>query len=555
MESLLRTIINEVLTGKNQEQIFNTIAAEVGKIFDARGIILANSELDQFLCGQIFEKNQILIFNNIDELELPQSVKEICNKTGVKSTVAVPFIYKNTPIALLFLINKENFRQLSQSDINLLNPIVQQIEIGLNVFQLAGQFSKLSSIERTIREILFEARSQEDHDQVFNYLLNKIAILFNVERAIHLHYEGEKRNLHVRNEVLINKNLKSIMNQPFLSARHTKELEPKTFNEAISINNVDIEIKDTKLKEYLKSKNIESFMLYPKAEKMPNEEQEKILAITMLCSTYPRIWTSQEIDSFALIVDTTSVVYFEIIERKEKEQTKKTFLATLTHDLRSPLNAEQKALEVILSKKLGTSLEEFSKYLEEIYKTNKELLRIVNNILSVYHYEEGKFELKLREVNIAELIETSVNSMISLAEEQGSEINTSIEPGLLPVIADQDEIFRVINNLICNAIKHNDKGTIINISVKRINNELEVSVSDNGKGIPEKEKAEIFERYPTKKREIGTGLGLYLSKKIIKAHNGRIWFESEVGKGTTFYFTLPNFPIINSNDGLAKTQL
>ena len=107
------------------------------------------------------------------------------------------------------------------------------------------------------------------------------------------------------------------------------------------------------------------------------------------------------------------------------------------------------------------------------------------------------------------------------------------------VRADKAEIGRVIINLVSNAIKHTREGTEINISAEKINNELRVAVADNGEGIPEAERKNIFQRYPTAKRKIGTGLGLYLSKQIIDAHNGKIWFDSEVGKGTTFYFTLP----------------
>lgn len=185
---------------------------------------------------------------------------------------------------------------------------------------------------------------------------------------------------------------------------------------------------------------------------------------------------------------------------------------TLTHDMRGPLISEEKALELIMSKKLGTSLDNFHEYLEDIYKINQEQLRLVNNILSVYHYEEGKYELKFEETNIAELINTSVSSMRSLARDQDSEISVNIQPDLPFIMVDKSEILRVITNLLGNAIKHNKKGTIITVSAQKSNNDVEVFVNDNGSGIPEGEKDKIFQRYPTIKRKIGTGLGLYLSK-------------------------------------------
>lgn len=221
------------------------------------------------------------------------------------------------------------------------------------------------------------------------------------------------------------------------------------------------------------------------------------------------------------------------------EETKETFTATLTHDLRSPLNAIQKALEAILAGKLGASLDDLTEYLRDIYNTNQELLLMVNNILSTYHYEKGKYELQLEEVNITELINISATSMKPLAKAQESDIITNIEPDLPLILGTRDEVLRVVNNLVSNAIKHNTKGTTINLKAKRINNDIKVAISDNGKGIPEEEKLKIFQKYPTTKRQIGTGLGLYISKQIIEALNGKIWFETEENIGTTFYFTLP----------------
>ncbi len=121
----------------------------------------------------------------------------------------------------------------------------------------------------------------------------------------------------------------------------------------------------------------------------------------------------------------------------------------------------------------------------------------------------GNFQLKLEEVNISELIDTSVSSMRPLAKDENSEINTEYQSDLPSVIADRDEILRVINNLVSNAIKHNTSDTIINVSAKRTDNEVQVSIQDNGKGIPENERTNIFQRYPTTKKKIGTGLGLY----------------------------------------------
>lgn len=225
--------------------------------------------------------------------------------------------------------------------------------------------------------------------------------------------------------------------------------------------------------------------------------------------------------------------------RKEIEEQRRTFLSTLTHDLRSPLIAEQKAIEAILSGNIGQSLNDFSEYLQDMHKTNENLLAIVNNLLIADYYETETIELELESHNIKDIVAVATKSMIPLAKDNQSEIITDIGPSLPPVKINATEINRVFINLIGNAIKHNKKGTTIKISAKSKDNTVLVSISDNGKGIPESEKPNIFRKYPSTKRKIGSGLGLYLSKQIINAHNGRIWFETEEGKGTTFYFILP----------------
>jgi signal transduction histidine kinase len=367
-------------------------------------------------------------------------------------------------------------------------------------------------------------------------LLENLVNVFDVNRALHLHYDIDK-SIKIVNEKVKNGN-ESLIGKSLLDRNSFQQLTSKLIDQIIVVDDVETGISNQTFKDFLKGNQIKAFLLYSVENILP-EKIEVPFGLTMICSSIPRMWTSEDIDSFKLIIETATLVYFEVKQRYETEQVKQTFLATLTHDLRSPINAEQKTLEAILSKRFGTSLENFSDFLQDIYKTNEELLRIVNNILSVYHYESGKYELKLESASIGDIINDSVNTMKLLAEDQESEIITNIQEDLPLVMVDKSEITRVINNLIGNAIKHNKKGTNINIESKRIDNEVQVSVSDNGKGIPEGERSKIFRRFPTEKRKIGTGLGLYLSKQIIDAHHGKIWFESEVGKGTTFYFTLP----------------
>jgi signal transduction histidine kinase/transcriptional regulator with GAF, ATPase, and Fis domain len=568
-ERLLRTIINEVLTSKNLDMATQSITAEIGKLFDADRVVLRfydktlrafsevigeyrrneiipsvldklgyPKELEDYLSREVFDKKNILVIDNIDDSKHPEFLRNAFKDLHIKSTLVAPVFYENIPVAAILIANTESYKDWERTDIGLLEPIIQQISIGIHLFSLNDRLSKALNNEKILREIITESRKFNEHDTIYNYLLNQLINIFNTNRCLHLHYD-KNNNLFVKNEVIRNGEDNSLLGQTILSSEYTKEISTENAMQVTVINDVNQEISNSSLREYLKTNGIQSYLLYSTAQIFKEKMEDKILGLTLVCFSVPKKWSSNEIEFFKLVIDAVSIIFLEVRQRQKTEELRNTFLATLTHDLRSPINAEQKAFEAILSKKLGTSLENYSEVLDDMYKTNEDLLRIINNILTIYHYESGKFELNMELGDIGNIIEDSVKSVIYLAKDQNSEIITNIQPDLPSIMMDKVEINRAVTNLISNAIKHTRKNTSINISARKTDNNVEVSISDNGQGIPEAEKPNIFQRYPTTKRKIGTGLGLYLTKQIIDAHNGKIWFMTHEGKGTTFSFTLP----------------
>lgn len=224
---------------------------------------------------------------------------------------------------------------------------------------------------------------------------------------------------------------------------------------------------------------------------------------------------------------------------KELIHSRDTFIASLSHDLKSPIFSEQKIIEFILMDKDAIKISDFIEYLEEMYKINDEILRIVNNLLTSYHMDSNEFELDFSPTNINALVKDASKTLNHLAKDEQIEISLSLAPQMPLISVDEDMIRRVIINLVSNAIKHSHRAGELKISTYREKGAIKVSVQDFGKGISEEDQKNIFQKYPTVKRKIGTGLGLFISKQIIEAHKGKIWFESEEGKGTTFYFSLP----------------
>jgi len=561
---LLREQISSTLANESIEQAIKHINAEIGNVFQFDRVSIRyydstlklfsditdeykkdesvpssefKAELDEFLYNEL-SKNKTIVIDNIDEVYLPEKIRLAMKEDGVKSEIIVPIFYKKDFLAVIFMTSTQVTKAFTKEYIDFMGSISDQIAVGLNMFSLNEKLKNTIEVEKTVISIIYEIRRFSSHHEVFDYILNKLINIFNIHRAIHLHYD-EKNNQSVENEAIKNLSELPLRHKQILDESSTRELMPKAYQDILIINDVGSDIGNENLRNFLLSYNIQSFMIYPVSGKYPELVAEKLFSATMLCSSQVRRWSSDEALNFKLIIDSTTASYFGLLQRNTYEDLKQTFLATLTHDLKSPLIGTQKALEMILSKPPETPLSNFSEYLNDMLASNAILLYIASNLLAVYQYEAGEIKLNLEPVNIDYIFYEAIKSVHYLAEENKSKIITIIEPSLPLVKADKNEIARVVINLLSNAISHNKKTTDLTINAEKFNDEVKISVMDNGSGIPESEKNKIFQRYPTEKRKIGSGLGLYLSKQIIENHHGKIWFETEEGKGTTFYFTLP----------------
>ncbi|OGI17342.1 MAG: hypothetical protein A2287_10945 [Candidatus Melainabacteria bacterium RIFOXYA12_FULL_32_12] len=229
-------------------------------------------------------------------------------------------------------------------------------------------------------------------------------------------------------------------------------------------------------------------------------------------------------------------------KRKELEQVRDDLAATLTHDLRVPLLASVQALEQLLKGSYGSVVEKQAFIIKQLISNNKDLLTMVNTILDSYKYEAGKQTLIKRKTNFNKLMDECISDIEPLAIEKNHEITFIPHYDKIEIIVDKQEIKRVIINLLSNAITYTPENGKIEIITESIDKDLIISVKDNGIGIPESSLKDLFQRYSKGSKtlkKIGTGLGLYLSKHIIEAHNGKIWVNSIQDQGSTFYFSIP----------------
>ena len=237
----------------------------------------------------------------------------------------------------------------------------------------------------------------------------------------------------------------------------------------------------------------------------------------------------------------------DITFQKENERLRDDFIATLTHDLRTPLLASINALDFTLNGELGNVNDELKELLGVMKKSSEDMLGLVNALLEVYRYESGKLYLCKAQFDLKELIEECAKKLEPLLKEDNLKFEIEALPDIC-INADKNEIRRVISNLIGNAIKHSKKDGIIKIKTSFENKDARVDIIDFGEGLSKEDIEKLFKRFSqgtSKKRSASTGLGLYLSRQIIEAHNGKIFAEGEIDKGCTFSFILKNSVVEN----------
>ncbi|MBS1504308.1 MAG: PAS domain-containing sensor histidine kinase, partial [Bacteroidetes bacterium] len=231
----------------------------------------------------------------------------------------------------------------------------------------------------------------------------------------------------------------------------------------------------------------------------------------------------------------------DISEKKLDEQKKNDFIGMVSHELKTPLTSLT-AIVQLLQARLGQSDDSF--LVGSLKKANKQVKKMadmINGFLNISRLESGKMPIVKTEFELGALIKEAIDETRFMSSDHVFKFHNG-QP--THIYADRDKIGSVILNLLNNAVKYSSKSRTIEVNCMVIDSQVQVSVKDEGIGIKAADKDRLFERYyrveDEQTRHIsGFGIGLYLSAEIIKQHAGKIWAESEPGKGSTFYFTLP----------------
>jgi signal transduction histidine kinase len=231
------------------------------------------------------------------------------------------------------------------------------------------------------------------------------------------------------------------------------------------------------------------------------------------------------------------------LQLERANRLKSEFLASVSHELRTPMNAIIGYTKLMLDGLDGELTTQQQTDLFRVAQAADNLLGLINGLLDLAKIEAGKMELNVEEVSITDVTDEALELVRPHADEKGLEVRSLIPQGLPTVWADRARVRQVLANMLANAVKFTERGSV-SVAATAAEGWLTVSVADTGVGISPEAQAYVFDEFrqadsSTTRRYGGTGLGLAISKRLVTLHGGRIWVDSEVGKGSTFHFTLP----------------
>jgi PAS domain S-box-containing protein len=227
----------------------------------------------------------------------------------------------------------------------------------------------------------------------------------------------------------------------------------------------------------------------------------------------------------------------DVAHEREVDQMKSSLISTVSHELRTPLTMIQGFSELLLTKDVDEK--NVQEALDQINVSARRLGRLIEDLLSVSRIESGRLDAHLAPVDLVQAVVD-----VSALFDRKRRIQVEIDDNLPPVLADGEMLIRILTNLLSNAVKYSPSDSSISVTARQIHGSVEVAVSDTGIGLTDAEIAHLFDKFfradrPEVRAAGGTGLGLYITRNLVEMQGGQIWVESELGRGTTFRFTLP----------------
>jgi GAF domain-containing protein len=485
-------------------------------------------------------------------LERDPRVVALVDSGGLRSMLLVPML-KETDLIGAIVIYRQEVRPFTEKQIELLSSFAAQAVIAIENARLLNELrQRTSDLARSVDEL----RALGDVSQAVNSTLDLKTVLDTiVAKAVQLsgteagtiyEFDEHQRDLLFRSTYGMDDSVIAA-----LKDHHIGISEP-TIDQAVR-NRAPVQISDVREITTTPARDITSRAGYRALLVVPLLARDYVVGVLVVRRKAPGAFPQDTVDlvkTFAAqsVLAIQNAHLFTEIDEKSREleiasQHKSQFLANMSHELRTPLNAILGYTELILDNIYGETPDKMREVLERLQANGKHLLGLINDVLDLSKIEAGQLTLDLADYSLQDVVHTVVVAVESLANGKKLALTADVSKNLPVGHGDGRRLVQVLLNLVGNAIKFTDKGEVV-IKATMSDSSFTVAVRDTGPGIAPSDQGKIFEEFQqadntATKRKGGTGLGLSIAKRIIGMHGGRIWVESDVGKGSTFAFTIP----------------
>jgi signal transduction histidine kinase/putative methionine-R-sulfoxide reductase with GAF domain len=485
--------------------------------------------------------------------EFPESVGA---QVGVRTMVSTPMLREGTPIGVIN-IRRTDVRPFSEKQIKLLETFAAQSVIAIENVRL---FQELEARTRELARSVEELKALGEVSQAVSSTLDLPTVLSTiVARAVQLsatdcgviyEYDEAAEVFHLRASHHMEEELVEA-----IRAAPLRVGEGYTGQAALAKAPVQVsDLRNEQEVRLMRIRPISDRLGYRSLLTVPILLENRLMGALTIWRKRAGTFSPELINLLQTFATQSALAIqnarlFREIEDKSRQieaanRHKSEFLANMSHELRTPLNAVIGFSEVLGERLFGELNEKQAEYTDDILTSGRHLLSLINEILDLSKVEAGRMELELATFDLPLAIDNARTFVRERATKHGITLDVKVDERLGDFVGDERKIKQILLNLLSNAVKFTPEGGRIGINARQSNGEVEISVSDTGVGIAPEDQPKIFEEF----RQVGTdyahkvegtGLGLTLAKKFVELHGGRIWVESELGKGSTFVFTLP----------------
>ncbi len=489
------------------------------------------------------------------ELEEFPEGSEVAKRFGHRTVLNVPLMREGVAIGSISLRRTE-VRLFTERQVALLQTFADQAVIAIENVRLFKELeARTAELTRSVEELkaLGEVSravsSTLDVETVLNTIVSRANQLASADSCAIFEYDELSREFHVRATYNFDAELVEAVRAMPLRRGEGIMGRAAEMHEPVQVPDIaQPGAYQSSLRDVLISAG------YRAALSVPLLREDEIIGSLSLTRKTPGEFSQEVVEILKTFATQSALAIqnarlFREIEDKGRQleaasRHKSEFLANMSHELRTPLNAITGFSEVLLERMFGEINPKQTEYLQDILSSGRHLLSLINDILDLSKIEAGRMELTTASFHLPLAVDNAITLIKERATRHGIGLDIDIDPALGEFVGDERKIKQVLLNLLSNAVKFTPEGGRIGVKAALADGGVEISVSDTGIGIALQDQEAIFEEFrqvgSDEARKVeGTGLGLTLTKKFVEMHGGRIWVESEMGKGSTFTFTLP----------------